>query len=380
MNTCEVLIVGGGPGGSSCAWKLRQAGVDAVVMDAAVFPRDKVCAGWITPQAVSALQLDIAEYRDGRTLQDVTGFRTGVIGGHLTRTTTYNRVVSYAVRRCEFDHYLLERSRARLILGSPVTTIRREGAGWVVNEALRASMLIGAGGHFCPVARWLNQPAATPRDAPLVVAQEAEFLADSTPADAEAAEIPALYFYRDLKGYGWCVRKGQYVNVGVGRLDPRALPAVFARFLDFLRGTSSCPPLGNPRWRGHAYLVRHARQRRVLDGGVLLLGDAAGLAYPQSGEGIRPAIESGLLAASTIIDAKGHYDRDSLEPYAARLTDRFGDGSTEVEWPSLVPARVRSALAPLMLSLPFVARRIVLDRWFLRASELPLDLALRRAG
>ena len=377
MKTCEVLIIGGGPAGSSCAWKLRQAGVDAVVMDAAVFPRDKVCAGWITPQAVSALRLDIDEYRDGRTLEEVRGFRTGIIGGHVTRTTTYNRVVSYAVRRCEFDHYLLERSRAPLILGTAVTSIRREGAGWVINDAVRASMLIGAGGHFCPVARWLNQPASIPHDAPLVVAQEAEFTADQTPA--ETPDIPALYFYRDLKGYGWCVRKQQYMNIGVGRLDPRSLPAAFARFLDFLRGTSSCPPFGSPRWRGHAYLVRHARRRRILDEGVLLLGDAAGLAYPQSGEGIRPAIESGLLAASTLIDANGRYGRDRLEPYSQRLGERFGDGHADVEWPALVPARVRSALAPLMLSLPFVARRLVLDRWFLRAGDAPLDLALRRA-
>ena len=45
MDTCDALIVGGGPAGSTCAWKLRQAGLDVVVMDAAVFPRDKLCAG-----------------------------------------------------------------------------------------------------------------------------------------------------------------------------------------------------------------------------------------------------------------------------------------------------------------------------------------------
>jgi len=55
MNACDVLIVGGGPGGSSCAWTLRAAGLDVVVADAAVFPRDKVCAGWITPQVIAEL-------------------------------------------------------------------------------------------------------------------------------------------------------------------------------------------------------------------------------------------------------------------------------------------------------------------------------------
>jgi flavin-dependent dehydrogenase len=58
MESCDALIIGGGPAGSSCAKQLRQHGMDVVVMDKAVFPRDKVCAGWITPAVVDALQLD----------------------------------------------------------------------------------------------------------------------------------------------------------------------------------------------------------------------------------------------------------------------------------------------------------------------------------
>ena len=55
MLTCDVLVAGGGPAGSACAWKLRRAGLDVIVMDRALFPRDKVCAGWITPGVVEAL-------------------------------------------------------------------------------------------------------------------------------------------------------------------------------------------------------------------------------------------------------------------------------------------------------------------------------------
>ncbi len=50
MQNCEVLIVGGGPAGSSCAARLIQAGVDVLVIDRKTFPRDKTCAGWVTPQ------------------------------------------------------------------------------------------------------------------------------------------------------------------------------------------------------------------------------------------------------------------------------------------------------------------------------------------
>jgi len=75
MEAFDVLIVGGGPAGSSCAWKLRQAGVRTVLIDKKNFPRDKPCAGWITPQVVQALQLDIEEYKQNRTWQPIFGFR-----------------------------------------------------------------------------------------------------------------------------------------------------------------------------------------------------------------------------------------------------------------------------------------------------------------
>ena len=128
MASCDVLIVGGGPAGSTCAWRLRQAGVDVIVADASTFPRDKVCAGWITPQAVTALHLDTEAYASGRTLQPFTGFRVGLIGGEATRVG-YERPVSFGIRRCEFDHYLLQRAGARLMLGVPIASLRRDARG-----------------------------------------------------------------------------------------------------------------------------------------------------------------------------------------------------------------------------------------------------------
>src|SRR5262249_40406543 len=150
------------------------AGVDVIVMDRAVFPRDKVCAGWITPQVVGELRIDVDDYRcSRRTFQPITGFRTGLIGGSHEVETQYGRPISFGIRRCEFDDYLLRASGARLKLGAPVSRIRREGSMWVVNDCVRAGMLVGAGGHFCPVARWLNPTMSDA--APVVVAQEVEF-------------------------------------------------------------------------------------------------------------------------------------------------------------------------------------------------------------
>ena len=71
-----------------------------------------MCAGWITPQVVAELELDTEDYRRGRTFQPITGFRTGVIAEPGAIETSYGRPVSFGIRRCEFDHYLLQRSGA----------------------------------------------------------------------------------------------------------------------------------------------------------------------------------------------------------------------------------------------------------------------------
>ena len=60
MERFDAVIVGGGPAGSTCARHLHRAGLHVVVLDRAVFPRDKVCAGWITPPVISLLELDVA--------------------------------------------------------------------------------------------------------------------------------------------------------------------------------------------------------------------------------------------------------------------------------------------------------------------------------
>ena len=371
LDTCDVLIIGGGPAGSSCAWKLRQRGLDVMVVDRANFPRDKVCAGWITPQLLVDAGIDVDDYRRGRTFQPITGFRTGLLGADRDVETTYGRPVSFGIRRCEFDHYLLQRSRARLYLGAPVTRIRKDGARWIVNDAITARMLVGAGGHFCPVAQSLNGKGDR---APLVAAQEAEFRID--PGDAAsltiAPETPELYFCRDLRGYGWCFRKQDHLNVGFGRVNGHALPQASREFAAFLGARNKIPGIGSWKWRGHAYLLSEPPRRRVVDSGVLLVGDAAGLAYPPSGEGIRPAIESGLLAAATISEADGDYARQRLEPYQDRLRERFGLRGEPPTQSSAALSGFAAALLPVLFNMPWFVRHLLLDRWFLRLHEPPL--------
>ena len=157
------------------------------------------------------------------------------------------------------------------------------------------------------------------------------------------------------------------------------MPKNTAEFFAFLGARRRIPSSVSWHWRGHAYLLYGSRsRRRLIDEGIALVGDAAGLAYAQSGEGIRPAIESGLLAAATLIEARGRYTRDRLAPYEHRLRARLGGVGVgpfgrALSW--MVPSSLRAPLAGRLLQTPSFVRHVVLDRWFLRAHEPPLALS-----
>ena len=374
MENCDALIVGGGPAGSSCARQLRRQGMDVVVMDKALFPRDKVCAGWITPAVVQALQLDTEVYARLHVLQPITAFRTGLIDGAEVETR-YSTPVSYGIRRCELDDYLLQRSEARLRLGQPLKSLRKDGKQWIVNDALSTPLIIGAGGHFCPVARFMG--AQLGADEPVIAAKEIEF--ELSPAQCDACQVqgetPELYFCKDLKGYGWCFRKGNYLNIGLGREGSHRLSEQLNFFCDFLKQRGRIPQDIPDSFHGHAYLLYGHAVRKQLDDGMLLIGDAAGLAYPQSGEGIRPAVESGLMAAATILEAGGDYRRQQLQPYARRLVARFGAAAAPVKAGQNIgaPAFLHSFLAGILLGNKWFTSHVVLDRWFLHAHQAAIQ-------
>jgi flavin-dependent dehydrogenase len=341
---------------------LHRAGWNVIVIDRARFPRDKVCAGWVTPGVFRLLELDPEEYRaTGLTIQDIRGFRTSVLGAEPV-DTRYPHVVSHAIRRFEFDDYLLKRSGACVRPGTALGTLERRGDRWVVNGEWSARVVVGAGGHFCPVARRLrgDTDAAKP-----VVAREAEFrVGRGSNVDPD---VPELFFCRDLEGYAWCVRKGEYLNIGVGRRESAGFNVHVKDFIEFLRRHGKAVAAADVRWCGHAYLASGTGPRPLVGEGVLVAGDAAGLAYPESGEGIKPAIESGRLAAQTLVAAAGRHGVDDLSPYAGALRKLYPPAKR-------TPAALHGAVAALgrvLLGSATFTRHVVLDRWFLRSATAP---------
>ena len=271
---------------------------------------------------------------------------------------------AYGIRRREFDDYLLKRCGARFALGTALTCLERINKGWIVNDQIRAQVVIGAGGHFCPVAGLVGGKNG---GEPAVVAQETEFEMDDHQRRGCRVhkDTPELYFCSDMRGYGWCFRKGDILNVGLGRADPHRLSAHVKAFLEFLKSAGRIS-FDIPSLHGHAYLLDGTSTRTAVGNGFLLVGDAAGLACPQSGEGIRPAVQSGLFAAKTIAEANGTYTRQKLDPYRVQIAVRHQRPIARIG--RLLPPQWIASLARQLLRKPWFVRGVVLDQWFLASN------------
>ncbi len=377
----DVIIVGGGPSGAACAWAVRSAGLRVVVVDRANFPRDKVCAGWITPALVAELGITLRDYATANTLQPITGFRVGLVGGN-SREVNYARAVSYGIRRTEFDRFLLERSGARLRLGRSLESLSRDGDdNWVVNGAFTAPLLVGAGGHFCPIARRLGAK----RGHAVIAAQEAEyFLEDDEEARCKVLpHVPELFIARDLNGFGWAFRKGRYLNIGMGRKGGLRINEHVGEFIDFLKRSARISPATAKRLRGHAYTMYRDSSRDPVGDRVLLVGDAAGVAARRSGEGIRPAVESGLIAAQSLVSAHGAggFTQHNLNTYRRALHERFGGRRhARLAAHSLVPRSLYGAVGRRLIGRRWFAQNVLLERWLLQRNTQPLMPLFSRGG
>jgi flavin-dependent dehydrogenase len=214
---------------------------------------------------------------------------------------------------------------------------------------------------------------AKPAAEPAVVAKEVEFAMDEALMAQCAIEagIPELYFFPDMKGYGWCFRKGSYINFGLRRMDRAHFSGYLSMFLSLLKDRNKIPGDMPNTLEGQSYLRYGPSTRQMVGDRVLLVGDAAGLAYEHSGEGIRPAVESGLLAAKTLLDARGDYSFNKLEPYRARLVQRFGNAKSErmQRLCRLMPERFKVFLARRLLASIRFSRDVLLNRWFLHLDE-----------
>lgn len=291
MHSIDVIVVGGGPAGSTAAWRLRRGGASVLVLDKERFPRMKLCAGWITPEVVRDLEFIPADYPHRFLTFDRLHFNVKGLGLPLP-------CVQHSIRRVEFDDWLLTRSGAPVVQHA-VREIRRDGADFIVDDTWRCRHLVGAGGTSCPVYRSLFREQQPRERALQTVTLELEFA-----CEWRDPHCHLWFFERGLPGYSWYVPKARgWLNVGVGAMAQRLkqrgedIQLHWRHLVAQLKRRLDVRVPDEPS--GYSYYLRGAVGAAAA--GAYLTGDAAGLATRDLCEGIGPAVRSGLRAADSIL-------------------------------------------------------------------------------
>ncbi|MBL0701930.1 MAG: NAD(P)/FAD-dependent oxidoreductase [Desulfosarcina sp.] len=303
----KVIIVGGGPASSTCGWKLRKNGIECLILDKQEFPRTKLCAGWITPQVISDLMINTNDYP--HSLVKFDKFHV-----HIYSKELKIKVHQYAIRRHEFDHWLLKRCGVE-VQTHEVNDIKKDGDYYVIDNQYYCKYLVGAGGTHCPVYRTFFKHIS-PRDKDLlVVTLEEEF-----PYDYHDGTCHLWFLQNKLPGYSWYVPKSNgYLNIGIGGFSEKLKANndnIKNQWQFFVKELERLSLVKNYQFnaRGYIYYIRNSVDV-VQNDSLFLIGDAAGLATKDMGEGIGPAVKSGILAADAITSGKP-FSLSSVKKYS----------------------------------------------------------------
>ena len=334
MRRLDAIVVGAGPAGSTAAMVLAAGGRSVALLERARLPRYKACGGGVVWRALDSLPCRPPTPDDipMLPLHRVVVRHAGSPPVEVER----EQPPVHMVMRADFDLYLAEKARevgAELQADVAFRKLRREGNSFICETGqgeLRAPLVIGADGAESRVAP-LVPGAGTAR---LGVALEGELRA-AVPQETcfDFAVLP--------EGYGWVFPKRHGASVGVFSRRSR-FPSLRGAYNDYVggQGLADAP---QDRLTGHRIPVAPRRVRG--HGGLLLAGDAAGLADPLTGEGISFAIRSGRAAGEAALRA-GPEPWNAAREYESALADLLAE------------LRVARALAVLLYLVPGGAFRL----------------------
>jgi geranylgeranyl reductase family protein len=312
----DVIVVGAGPAGSTCAYYLARAGLSTLIVDRATFPRDKPCGGGITARAAALLPFSL----DPVVEEVIDRFEFGLsYGKRFVRVS--ERPLVLMTERLKLDAFLVARAMDAGAVFRDRTTIRQvqllPGGANVRAEtwSANAAAVVGADGANGTIARQLGIGRARRH----LVALE---------ADAPFALVDRSAYRRRLAvdvgtvsgGYAWVFPKLEHLNVGV--VGWKAEGPRLRAHLHRLARSLDLDPEALEHVRGYRLPLRSPGDPLYKERSILI-GDAAGLVDPLSGEGIHSALISAKLGAEAIV-ALLHGGSPDLRSYANSLLSALG--------------------------------------------------------
>lgn len=342
----EVIVVGGGPAGASTAWALAREGVDVLLLDRARFPRDKVCAEYLSPQASRILSdMGILDQVEASGAAHLRGMRVRSPDGHSADGEFASRHHGFhgfrdkglAIRRMKLDPIVLSSARkagARVEESMRVTDLTRNGGARVsgvtvldgdgATHALRARYVVGADGLRSVVGRRLNL-VRTSRIWPRRIALVTHYRNIQGVTNIGEMHV-------DYGGYFGIVEvDGGLMNVAV--VIPQSRARTIGDKTAFLEEWIASRPHLAERFIGaerltpvHATGPFATASRRPWAPGAALVGDAADFFDPFTGEGIYAALRGGELLAPHLIEALGREKEEKrvLDGYDRARKREFG--------------------------------------------------------
>ncbi|HVV11059.1 geranylgeranyl reductase family protein [Amycolatopsis sp.] len=356
MTDAQVIVVGAGPAGSTVATYLARAGVDVLLLEKTVFPREKVCGDGLTPRGVKQLiDLGIDTSTDAGWVHS-RGLR--ILTGDLTLELDWPELTSYppygvSRTRQDFDDLLAKaavKAGARLQERTTVTgAITDERTGRVIGVEAKtgperkpvsyyAPLVLACDGVNAKLARSVGIDTDDKRPMGVAVRRYYKSPRHDDPFIEGHLELWDRSDPRDpklLPGYGWAFPLGDgTVNVGLGMLstskafrntDYRALLRSWLDSTPEEWGYREENAVGKI---GGAGLPMGFNRTPHYRNGLLLLGDAGGMVSPFNGEGISSAMESAQLASEFVVQAlarpEGSSRERALSGYPVALKELMG--------------------------------------------------------
>lgn len=346
--TWDLVIVGAGPAGAAAALGALELAPDmrVLLLDRADFPRDKACGDGIAPHVLDVLRsVGVGDLTDGWTPLERLELSQGEhqVTGRLARPV-------WVIPREVLDARLVEHAVARgaVLRRHRVSTVSRVRGRVVLDRRIEAHVVIGADGAQSVVRSAVVDAGGRP--------QALAIRGYSPTADFRRGRQIIRYGDRRQPSYAWAFDRGDGLsNVGYGEFvdnhrttgDEPLTRAIMLEELDRLLPGSVEDGVG---WRAHHLPLSGWRWRQP-EGPVLLVGDAAGLVNPMTGEGIYYAVATGVLAgrvasealAAGTTEAAGAEHRAAVRQLLGRHLKHTWVASRLTRSPALVDAGIRAA-------------------------------------